>query len=214
MQRKLRPCASWFWDPCLHHLEPGTTKPLGMHPPMYTCTSIHTHVSRILLRCGSSSIIFFALFPSSMPRSSALVLCLENKQASRQFLKFRAHYNIEEPKTLFKYDTADHLQVIIVFSSLSFKRNIAKGSGRKLHKKHVSHWPDTSWSSVRGCLLKGSVCELSRCRIMMALSITVPHGNFTGSFISVSIKGSGPWNDTRTIEKISSWWNFGVVPVC
>ena len=53
--------------------------------------------------------------------------------------------------------------------------------------------PGTSSSSVRGCLLKGSVWELSRCREMIDRSITVPLGSITGSFISVSIRGSAQW---------------------
>ncbi len=44
--------------------------------------------------------------------------------------------------------------------------------------------------SVRGCRLKGSVCELRRCRRIMARSITAPLGRITGSAIKVSIKGS------------------------
>uniref|UniRef100_A0A0E9RTT9 Uncharacterized protein n=1 Tax=Anguilla anguilla TaxID=7936 RepID=A0A0E9RTT9_ANGAN len=44
--------------------------------------------------------------------------------------------------------------------------------------------------SVRGCLLKGSVGELSRWRRMMARSMTFPEGRRTGSLIRVSIRGS------------------------
>lgn len=50
--------------------------------------------------------------------------------------------------------------------------------------------PATSMSSVSGCRLNGSVLLLSRCRVMMARSITVPDGSSTGSIISVSIRGS------------------------
>jgi len=45
-------------------------------------------------------------------------------------------------------------------------------------------------SSDNGCLLKGSVEELSKCRIITGRSITLPDGSVTGSSISVSINGS------------------------
>jgi len=45
-------------------------------------------------------------------------------------------------------------------------------------------------SSDSGCLLKGSVEELSKCRIITGRSITLPDGSVTGSSISVSINGS------------------------
>lgn len=44
--------------------------------------------------------------------------------------------------------------------------------------------------SVSGCLLNGSVGELSRWRRMMDLSMMFPEGSITGSVISVSIRGS------------------------
>lgn len=50
--------------------------------------------------------------------------------------------------------------------------------------------PDSSMFSVSGCLLKGSVGELSRWRKMMDLSMMFPEGSITGSVISVSIRGS------------------------
>lgn len=61
-----------------------------------------------------------------------------------------------------------------------------------------NHWwktivvglPDSSMLSVSGCLLKGSVGELSRCRRMMDRSMMFPEGRITGSVMSVSIRGS------------------------
>lgn len=44
--------------------------------------------------------------------------------------------------------------------------------------------------SVSGCLLNGSVGELSRWRRMMDLSMMFPEGSITGSVMSVSISGS------------------------
>ena len=45
--------------------------------------------------------------------------------------------------------------------------------------------------SVSGCLLNGSVGELSRWRRMMERSMMFPEGRMTGSLIRVSIRGSG-----------------------
>lgn len=50
--------------------------------------------------------------------------------------------------------------------------------------------PDSSMLSVSGCLLNGSVAELSRWRRMMDLSMMFPEGSITGSVMSVSIRGS------------------------
>lgn len=44
--------------------------------------------------------------------------------------------------------------------------------------------------SVSGCLLNGSVGELSRWRRMMDRSMMFPEGSITGSVMSVSISGS------------------------
>ena len=62
------------------------------------------------------------------------------------------------------------------------------------------HWPGWSSDSVSGCLLKGSVWELSRCRMMMGRSITLPLGSITGSRIRVSISGS------TMGELTPCWW--------
>ena len=47
-----------------------------------------------------------------------------------------------------------------------------------------------SSSSLRGCLLKGSVWEFNKCLTMMCLSMIAPLGSSTGSLINVSINGS------------------------
>jgi hypothetical protein len=57
-------------------------------------------------------------------------------------------------------------------------------------------------SSDNGCLLKGSVDELSKCRIITGRSITLPEGSVTGSSINVSINGSVTNN-----EQLHNWKN-------
>jgi hypothetical protein len=66
-------------------------------------------------------------------------------------------------------------------------------------------------SSDNGCLLKGSVDELSKCRIITGRSITLPDGSVTGSSISVSINGSvtnneqsDNWNNTQSERRQSN----------
>lgn len=52
------------------------------------------------------------------------------------------------------------------------------------------HSPGNKRSSVKCCLLNGSVLLFNKCLVMIDLSMKVPDGNSTGSDIRVSINGS------------------------
>lgn len=64
--------------------------------------------------------------------------------------------------------------------------------------------PDSSILSVSGCLLKGSVGELSRWRRMIDRSMMFPEGSITGSVISVSIRGSVTTQSHAFLQRIKT----------
>lgn len=66
--------------------------------------------------------------------------------------------------------------------------NNSNNNKKKMHKQSV---PGLSMSIVSGCLLKGSVSEFNKCRVITARSIILPlDGRITGSCMSVIISGS------------------------
>lgn len=78
------------------------------------------------------------------------------------------------------------------------------------HRYMYVNLPGTSISSVRCFLLKGSVWELSRWRSMIGRSMMVPlPGRITGSFINVSIKGSGGGERITLLVKLS--WLHSII---
>lgn len=114
---------------------------------------------------------------SSRHGFSPLIQALQNKQHGEKQLNYKR--NTAGSKLIRPIvEIASNLTKIISFFCLFMCWAI------------IMELPGSSMLSVSGCLLKGSVGELSRWRKMMDLSMMFPEGSITGSVIRVSIRGS------------------------